>query len=81
MAIEHSFASNPSPIDVIQKLSPSCTKGNPKGFSSITFEKSKLGTPNFAKCNFDNIYIGGCDQTLDPPQNLGGGKVQIWETV
>ena len=34
----------------------------PKGFSSITFEQNKLGPPNFAKCNFNNIHIGGFDQ-------------------
>ena len=53
----------------------------PQGFSLIIFEKNKLETPNFAHCDFDNIQIGRCNQILDPPQNVGGEKVKIWETV
>ena len=35
----------------------------PKGFSSITFEKNRLETPNFAQSNFNNIHIGGYNQS------------------
>ena len=47
-------------------VNPSCTGGGggatPKDFSSITFKKNNLETPNFAFPNFNNIHIGGYDQ-------------------
>ena len=67
-------------------LNPSFTKGvggraNPQGFSSITFKKHKLETPNFAESNFNNIPIDGVNQIQGFLQNLRGGEVQIWESV
>ena len=52
----------------------------PKGFSSITFEKHKLETPNFAESKFNNRHIGRCNQIWNF-QNLGGGEVKIWRSV
>ena len=54
---------------------------DPQRFFFDNFWNNKLETPNSAYSNFNNIHIGGCDQIPDPPQNLGGVEVQIWETV
>ena len=52
----------------------------PQRFSSITFEKRKLETPNFAGSNFNNIHIG-YNQIWIFLQYLGGGEVKISGSV